>query len=46
MQQQYIVPMVILLIILASIQYSLNRILVLLREIKEILQKPKDRDFY
>jgi len=43
---QTIVPIFILLIILASIQYTLNRILVILREIKDILQKPDDKDFY
>jgi len=34
---QYIVPIIIFFIILMSLQYSLNKIIVLLKEIKEIL---------
>lgn len=33
----FLVPMVILLIILISIQYSINKAIVLLKEIKQIL---------
>lgn len=35
--QAYFLPAAILLIILFSLQYSVNRIIVLLKEIKEIL---------
>ncbi|WP_281417562.1 hypothetical protein [Alkaliphilus flagellatus] len=34
---KYIVPILILFIILISIQYSINKVIVLLKEIKEIL---------
>lgn len=37
-----IVPAVIFFIILISIQYALNRIVLLLKEIKEILDKDND----
>ncbi len=37
--QQFIVPIVILLVILVSIQYSINKVIVLLKEIKQILLK-------
>ncbi|GAB6086821.1 hypothetical protein [Alkaliphilus crotonatoxidans] len=36
---QYLVPLVILLIILISIQYTLNKIIILLKDIKSILLK-------
>ena len=35
--KDYFVPVAILLIILFSLQYSVNKIIVLLKEIKEIL---------
>lgn len=38
---QYIVPIVILFIILISLQYSLNKIIILLKEIREILIQQK-----
>ena len=34
---EYVVPIIILFIILISLQYSLNKIIVLLKEIREIL---------
>lgn len=36
---QYLVPLAILLIILVSIQYSINKVIVLLKDIKGILLK-------
>ncbi len=36
---QYLVPLAIVLIILVSIQYSLNKVIVLLKDIKSILLK-------
>jgi len=35
---QYMVPILILFVILVSIQYSINKVIVLLKEIKEILK--------
>ncbi|SCY96623.1 hypothetical protein [Alkaliphilus peptidifermentans] len=42
--ERYIVPGAILLIILISIQYSLNKIIVLLKDIKRILTNQYNKD--
>ncbi len=42
----WIVPLVIVFIILISLQYSLNRIVHLLKEIKEILNDDKNQPPY
>ncbi len=44
MEKYIIVGAVILLIILTSIQYSLNQVLLLLREIKHILYNINNKD--
>ncbi|SDK74087.1 hypothetical protein [Natronincola ferrireducens] len=41
----YIVAGIILLIILISIQYSINKVIVLLKEIKEILLKMNNNNY-
>jgi len=40
--KEYVVPIMIFFIILISIQYSLNKIIILLKEIKEILFQLKN----
>ncbi|MBM7615911.1 hypothetical protein [Alkaliphilus hydrothermalis] len=42
--KEYIVPITILFVILVSIQYSINKVIVLLKEIKEILLKKNLKD--
>jgi len=42
--EEYIVPVTILFVILVSIQYSINKVIVLLKEIKEILLKKNLKD--
>jgi len=42
--KEYIVPIAILFVILVSIQYSINKVIVLLKEIKEILLKKNLKD--
>ncbi|WP_278183739.1 hypothetical protein [Alkaliphilus oremlandii] len=39
--KDFFVPMIILFIILISLQYSLNKIIILLKEIKQILSQRK-----
>lgn len=41
---QLIVPIIILFVILVSIQYSLNKVIVLLKEIKDILKNDRDKN--
>ncbi len=40
--KDFLVPAAILLVILFSMQYSINKIIVLLKEIKEILLQKND----
>ncbi|SFI14738.1 hypothetical protein SAMN05192551_10739 [Tindallia magadiensis] len=46
LNQFWVVPLVIVFIILISIQYALNRVVHLLKEIKDILNQDKNQPPY